>query len=318
MKYLCVECNYETVDKSNYNKHIKSKGHRKKLSQIDKSIIINGNKKKLPGVFMCKCKKVFKFASGLSRHKKECNGINVEVQLTTLIEEVKECKTKMANYETQLMAYAKSNNAVTNNNGNTYNISVKNYVQQNYPNAPALEGLPDYAKIKYENDEGIEYSNDDFVDNLIYHYNDNCLHEYLGNFLIKYYKKENPSEQSIWSSDTSRLTYIVKELLINKKSIWNHDYKGLKTKSYIITPLLKRIKVYIDEYWIAHLDRFKTTNVDNLNKFNKSYGVIYKIKKDIDNNVLGNDIVRYLAPHFYMDKKDINGQDMVDYFIDDE
>jgi hypothetical protein len=195
-----------------------------------------------------------------------------------------------------LLNHVKNNKSITNN-GNIYNVSVKNYVQQNYPDAPPLEELHDYSSIKY----ALEY--DDFIDTIVYNYNHSCLHKYFGDFIIKYYKKDDPSKQSMWSSDTARLTYIIKELLSNKGSIWNHDYKGVKTKNYIITPLLEYIKEYIDEYWIKNIDMFKSSDLEQLNKFNKIYQTIYKIRKDIENEVLSNDIVRYIAPHFYMSKK---------------
>ena len=46
------------------------------------------------------------------------------------------------------------------------------------------------------------------MDTLVYNYENKNLHKYLGDFIIGHYKKDNPSEQSMWSSDVSRLTYL--------------------------------------------------------------------------------------------------------------
>jgi len=78
---------------------------------------------------------------------------------------------------------------------NTYNVSVKNYIQQNYPNAPVLKGPFDYAKLTFNDNE--------LIDTLIYKYKHKCLCEYLGDFLVEYYKKDDPSDQSVWHAACS-------------------------------------------------------------------------------------------------------------------
>jgi|688.fasta_scaffold234011_1 hypothetical protein len=312
MKYLCNKCRYETNNKSNYNRHIKS---------CNNNIIIEANENKS---YSCdKCGKSFIHQSSLSRHENyRCLKIREELSLlkNQFIEYQELMKSKEIELENKFL---KEKNIfldqeikelkdfiTSGKGGNTiYNISVKTYVQKNYPNAPVLLGIDDYDKLTYEND--------DLIDTLVYNYNNTCLHKYFGNFIVKYYKKDDPSKQSMWSSDISRLTYIIKELLVNNESIWNHDYKGVKIKKYIITPLLKYIKTYIDEYWISHLDNFKKLNLEHLINYQKTYQSLYKIKKDIDNDNLSDDIIRYIAPHFSMDKQ-IQNNNMLEYFIDQE
>ena len=294
VKYVCLICDYNTEDKSNYNKHIKSKAHNRRITDDNEAV-----------EYSCTvCNKTFTHASSFSRHNNNnrCMQQNKDSEINIL-------KNLVINYENithQLLDYVRDNK--TNIHNQTYNISIKNCIQQNYPDAPALEGLPDYERILYNNhDINDPNSNiaDDFIDTLTYEYSNNCLNKYLGDFIITCYKKENPSEQSMWTSDTSRLTYIIKELLANNNSIWNHDYKGIKTKEYIITPLLKYIRSYIDEYWVKQLDNYKDMNLDRINKIHNTYQVLYKIKKEIENDVIGYEIVKYMAPHFYMDKERI-------------
>lgn len=85
-KYMCLKCNYSTDDKSNYNRHIKSVVCEQSSSNYNAIIIhqpINTN------TFICSCGKNFLYASGLSRHKKDCkyeysndkckqNGVNIK------------------------------------------------------------------------------------------------------------------------------------------------------------------------------------------------------------------------------------------------
>jgi len=355
MNFKCECCNYETDDKSNFNKHVKSSRHLQKRITVVEDIPDDTRQpsddriQELPSKNTCEnCGRNFSHSSGYYRHKKyRCDKVNdtvielkkqlleyqASVSAALKAKETKETENKYLKRELEI--YKKI--VKTGKRGDTYNISVKNYVQQRYPNAPALKGLPDYAQLRYE---GIGDNNsddkpkpnkdtkdnkdkkmnevDDFVDTLVYHYDNGIIHKYLGDFIVKYYKKDDPAQQSIWSSDTSRLTYVIKELLANNESTWHHDYKGIKTNNYIINPILKYIKIYINEYWMNHLDNFKTKNLNQINKFNHIYRTIYKIKKDMETGTLGNSIIRYIAPHFYMPTKEINGIDTVDYFIDTE
>lgn len=327
MKFACSTCNYSTNDKSNFNKHLRV-SHNTVIPNNHKTNILN----KQENSFQCeKCQQIFTNRHNLSRHRlHRCNithentateNINKLTERVTNLENERDMYKSMnqqllvqnENMSNLLMDYVKSTNTVNCNNNNnkiTYNISVKNYLQQTYPNAPVLGTINDYSKLMYDdydsdniNSENSNNNYDDnFIDTLVFNYNNSHLNKYLGDFIIQSYKKDNPSTQSIWSSDISRLTYIIKELLSNNESIWNHDYKGVKIKIYVIDPLLKYIKKHIDEYWIKNIDNFKTVNIEQLNKFNKTYSTIYQIKKDIDGDILGNNIVKYITPHFYINK----------------
>lgn len=316
MKYKCKICNYVSCDKSNYNKHIKSKSHdenSKRQPYVTTQYISGADSK-----YNCSdCGETFAYSSGYYRHKKSrCpanknNLIDDHIKTKELEIEVKMLKSQLEKYEkmnTQLLKYVKDNKP-SNTTNNTYNISVKNYVQQNYSDAPALEGIQDYSKLTFEDNS--------FIETLVYNYNNNTLHKYLGDFIVGYYSKEDPSQQSLWNSDVSRLTYIIKELLANNESNWNHDFKGVKVKSYVINPLLRYIKKSINDYWMTHIDHVKTGDIDSIRKMQEIYITIHKIKKIIDSCILADDIVRYIAPKFYMDKRDTI-EYSIEHFIEED
>jgi hypothetical protein len=64
-KFYCEKCDYTSLRKSDYNKHLQSKKHNDNNDNID-------DNKKLS--YNCDCGKKYNFLSGLSRHKKLCNG----------------------------------------------------------------------------------------------------------------------------------------------------------------------------------------------------------------------------------------------------
>ena len=143
------------------------------------------------------------------------------------------------------------------------------------------------------------------IDWIIYNHNHKILHKYLGDFIIKVYKKEKPSEQSIWNTDSSRLTYIIKDLINNKSSKWKIDKKGVKTKKFLIKPLLNHIKTMLDDnqkILLGMVEKSKGLDIQSILDKVKS---IIDIKSSIEDNILCDDILRYITPHFYFDKNKI-------------
>lgn len=302
MKYVCNICKYSTEDKSNYNKHIKSDNHKENI--ITK--------------FICEdCNKQFSYASGLSRHRKTCKNIKlINNENNALKQTVEEYKNLLEQYK--ILLQNNNNNKQTTNK--TY-ISI-NYIQQNYGSAPIIHSLDDYSSVKLllDNDDIIDELSDseedynssnnkdinnkfdktdkEFMILLINKYKSNTLHEYLGDFLIKYYKKDDPKQQSIWNSDAVRLTYFVNELLANNTSCWTRDKKGIKTKNYIITPLLK----YIQDFNMKSLYYLNYKNCYVSYKKGKEiikYIVtISNIQQSISDGVIANNIIKYIAPYF--------------------
>jgi len=289
MKYNCDICKYETDNKSNYNRHIKSIAHISQASKKQK--VVKTNKKKK--VYVCDCKKEFYYESVLVKHKKTCipETIDIDNEVYELKGHVKILINVVNSLKEEIHTNKPSN--ITN-----YNISVKNYAQLNYPDAPVLKPPTDYAKLTYENK--------DLIDTVLYHYAHKSLYKHFGDFIIGYYKKDNPSDQSLWTSDVSRLTYIIKESLAGKESIWNHDPKGNKTKKYIIKPILDYIVKAMDEYWEKELKKNickhkGDIDVDALEKRQKKFNISKAIEADINNGVLADDIIKYISPILHMD-----------------
>ena len=63
--YMCEKCNYKTVNKKDYNKHLLT-GKHKKITNDNTSII------QIPTGLTCLCGNTYKHRSGLSRHKQTC------------------------------------------------------------------------------------------------------------------------------------------------------------------------------------------------------------------------------------------------------
>ena len=86
--------------------------------------------------------------------------------------------------------------------------------------------------------------------------------------------------------------------MANKKAVWINDSKGIKTKKSIIDPLLTYIKKYINEYTNATSNNKKNMRTKDLVSIHKKLVELQKVIIDIDNGILADNIIKYIAPFF--------------------
>ena len=84
--FWCETCNYKCCNKYDYNKHLLTTKHK---------MIINDNNKshKIATSYSCECGKLYKHASGLSRHKLQCNQNDDSNATTNIVETINDNST---------------------------------------------------------------------------------------------------------------------------------------------------------------------------------------------------------------------------------
>ena len=105
MKYNCKDCDYNTSNKKDFNKHILTLKHIDRTNRTYKSQKIpeNPNILIIPKVFECECGKIYKARSGLWNHKKKCS-----------FEETKKETTEDIDYKLLLLKMMEQNNELQN------------------------------------------------------------------------------------------------------------------------------------------------------------------------------------------------------------
>ena len=97
-KYKCLNCNYFTSVKKDYNKHLLTQKHIKRTNDDQTEIKSNFYKSKnKENLYICKCGKQYKYKQGLSFHKKSCLHINQPVTETDANIEINELKDIIKN-----------------------------------------------------------------------------------------------------------------------------------------------------------------------------------------------------------------------------
>ncbi len=176
-------------------------------------------------------------------------------------------------------------------------LSTLAYITTNYSKAPVLLPITD---------ESIITKNDDnFINEIIYSHTNDSLNTKIGDIIVAHYKKTDPKQQSFWTTDVSRLTYIVRTL-INNKEDWFVDKKGNGLKSHIIDPILND---YIKPLLLKYINE-QQAGIGNIKDGDKLEDIFDRMKvanliiQSINESILADNIIRYIASHFFCQKID--------------
>lgn len=174
-------------------------------------------------------------------------------------------------------------------------MSAITYAMINYKDAPALEAIEDYSLV-------IDNKDNKFVKNLATNYRRKISDKYLGDYLIKYYKKEDPNKQSKWGSDTQRLNYIIREKH-NDSVEWAVDKKGIKVIDTVIKPFLCETRNLCTQYMSELNEKIKKAKGSKYQLYLNDTITLAEIVSKINNNTMAHDILKYITPHFYLNKE---------------
>jgi hypothetical protein len=165
----------------------------------------------------------------------------------------------------------------------------------------------------YDN-KGNKKTNKSVEEIIIFHHKQNTLVKVLGELLINEYKKKDPSVQSIWSSDISRLTFIVRDIIgKTKKSKWITDKKGLHITQTIINPMIDIIKSKLSMYVNKSGKKIDKSMIQDEEETKEVLSKMHDANLAILTFKLGKihgEILKQIAPHFNLDvETTINNSD---------
>uniref|UniRef100_A0A6C0IHI6 C2H2-type domain-containing protein n=1 Tax=viral metagenome TaxID=1070528 RepID=A0A6C0IHI6_9ZZZZ len=233
--YCCEICDYNTCNKKDYNKHINTNKHTSNVFQSQNPKI----SPKIP-TLECLCGKKYKDYSGLWRHKKKCEIINIENTNKTdpgkneelinyLLKENQEFKSL-------ILEIVKKDNTINNNNNNTISNSIVNshnktfnlqfFLNETCKNAMNINEFVDSIKLQLSDLENVAKIG--YV-------------EGLSKIIIKNLNDLDVTERPVHCSDSKRDTMYVKdEDKWEKESEDNH--KVLKAIEDIANKNSKMVK----------------------------------------------------------------------------
>jgi len=319
--YFCEPCNYKTHHSSNFCIHKKSKKHIKNLdNSMSKTIAQSTCKytwstcnvdKTIAETFDCKyCQFSTPHKSSFYRHVKSCNASSVQNELKLKLEscekekelykkleqEKSEFLNNFINNANTIINKTQDNSKIATQAMQTVSMSALKYANEKFNEAPALKAIENFNINDYDIDNLLERKK--IVESLMYNIRLKSLDKLLGDHIIKYYKKNKPEEQSIHTTDCSRLNYLVRKVCENI-NIWEIDKNGINICNLIIKPLIDKCVLVLLEYQKELLEEMSNGNYKNKNNIT----AIMDILLSIDKGNLVNDINKYIAPYFNLTKK---------------
>jgi len=196
-------------------------------------------------------------------------------------------------------------------------MNALTFLTLSYNKTPKMPSLPkesDYVvtevksdkEIKYWIKERPEFADEYIAERLLHIYENKEFANYICNIIFKAYRKDDPAEQTFWASDVSRLIYIVRSR-INQKDEWVYDKKGGMIKESIIDPLLDEVHDIIAKYYKYMGDRYLHSVIkEESDYYMKKLPVLKvaeKLIKDFKSRqIVKNNIIRVLAPMFFLDR----------------
>ena len=246
--FRCEICNYKTKSGFNYNRHINSSKHKKKVCPqiIEKK------------TFVCECGKKYKFQSGLSKHKHKCKFVFEEkIQITTTEknEEIELLKAEIADLKNQrkqdqsvileaVQQLTENTNKIVENAGagnnytDCYNqkMTINVFLNEECKDAMNLTDFVDQFKVSLED---LQYTRD------------NGFAQGITNIFTKQLKDMDPTTRPIHCSDSKRLQFYVKD-----ENEWVKDSDGKQLDSTINKIKIKQANS-LTEWELEHPDFIK-------------------------------------------------------------
>ena len=168
-KHLCVLCNFSTNRKAEYVRHLNTKKHISTKSKNDNKMVKKNTKKTPNDLWSCNCGKSYKYQSGLSRHKLNCNytldvcnnndkyNNDYKDMFLKMFNENQEFKKIILDQQQQLSEILPNignninniNNSIHNiNNNQKFNINI--FLNENCKNAINMSDFINSIKISVE------------------------------------------------------------------------------------------------------------------------------------------------------------------------
>ena len=204
MNYCCQNCDYNTSNKKDYNKHLLTDKHK------NAEMLVNASKKsqKIPIFFHCDCGKIYKHETSYYRHKKVCENApkilgNDECKITDekiILMLINQCK-ELKDENKELIEIIKNgihnvniSNNVNNSNNKSFNINF--FLNETCKDAMNIMDFIDSIKLQLSDLEGLGKLG--YV-------------EGISNIIVKNLKEMDVHKRPVHCSDSKREVMYIKD-----------------------------------------------------------------------------------------------------------
>jgi hypothetical protein len=287
-KYDCSFCNYITVSKKDFNKHILSNKHAR-LVNASKMLVnpneLSSNDKKM---YFCNCGKTYSHDSSYYRHKKKCNitivtdsnaeSFDKDKLIIMLINQNAELIKETSEFKTMMMKVIENgtmnhSHNTTNSHNKAFNLNF--FLNETCKDAMNIMDFVDSIKLQLSDLEG--------VGELGYV-------EGISKIIVKNLKELDVTQRPVHCTDKKRETMYIKD-----HDKWEKDEERLKLhkvvrkvacKNQNLIPKFKEIHPDCGKYHSKFSDQYNKIIVESMggsgdNDFEKEEKIIKNISKQV-------------------------------------
>jgi hypothetical protein len=230
------------------------------------------------------------------------------------------------NYISMLEKTYESNSKVMEINSETTKLNAESYIKSLSTIKYISKRLNRAPPLKYQQDEIVgllEYNVSKKykpIDYIIYNHNIKKLDKWVGDIIVQLYKKENPFDQSIWATDSSRFSYLICDVIkcaSGTRNEWITDKSGIKITEIIINPTLELLYNMINTYLNETIDYdVDGLSINEVMKITSNRQKSTEIMKEIKDNTFHKEVLKYITPFLSADM--IKIEDTINKTINDE
>ena len=289
IKYTCEFCNYNTISKKDFNKHLGTAKHFRITHDDTKSPKIPNSCK----LSTCVCGNTYKYRQGLYKHKLTCRKIcqpeeNIQTtiepnsaDLMVLVKELMTQNTELQHTMREMIPHIGNNNHTNsnnnNNNNNTFNIQM--FLENECKNAISIQ---DFIKsIEINMSHLVAISKDGYVDS-------------ISNVLIQALNQLAITDRPLHCTDLKREIIYIKD-----DSKWNKSTADATPMNHVINSIenkhFDQVKLYVREH-----PQSQVLDTPEYNFYNKA--CMNSLGNCEDHDKLNKKILKKVLPEVKLDK----------------
>jgi hypothetical protein len=282
--HTCKFCDYNTIKKALYDRHLNSIKHKNNISLNKKSTDISGNLIE-----------------------------KIVQQNEAVIKQNEELKKKIELLE-------KSNQELKEvSNENTHKIvkearvikkSILSMLNNDYKDTPSIDYIKeDVFKTEFEEEYNLKINDKDKQNKLFMRiFSDYKKRKLIGsicNVIVRIIKKEDQKQQSVFNIDAARGNYATKI-----QDIWHNDKKGLQLKKYTIDVVTKYMLNIMDIYRERLVDMYNENkikkNISVTDYIMEYQGLLFEVNAFLTNPNTHKKIILNLCPELRFENNMLN------------
>jgi hypothetical protein len=277
IKYNCEKCNFESLQKCDFNKHLLTQKHIKNsVKEIDNNIL---NK-----------------ITNLEKHNEE-----VKKQNEAVIKQNEELKQKIERLE-------EINNQNTNKivkEARAIKKSILTILNTNFRDTPSIDYIKE-DEFKVELEAEYKTTIDDPENRLFMRifsdYENKKLVKSLSDIILKIVKKEDKKYQSVFNIDSARGNYATKI-----ENCWFNDKSGLQLKKYTLEMVIKYMLNVLDKFRLklceVRKENIKKSTREQSDFIMKYQSILLEVNAFLTNSNTHKKIILHMCPELRIDQK---------------